>query len=633
MKSKLEHALELASQGFYVFPIVAGKKAPPRREGWQRMASRNAPEVQGMWAKYPDDNIGISTSKFGDGEALLIVDVDNKGDKHGDEELLRLELEGLCLPGTYAATTPTGGRHLFYRVAAPVRQGANVLAPGLDVRSRGGYVVGVGSTVEAGNYEGARDGHLAPAPDWLLDRCGRPAERTREDQLAPAGVDAAAAAERATHYLRHEAPLAVEGEGGDETTYKVAARLKDFGLSAETTTELLIEHWNSRCEPHWLPNELGGKVNNAYDYGLNPPGNAAPETVFTVVQPSDLYTNGVPPEKVYKPGLRFELFHDVQPDLSHVALIQNLIDHRAMSVVYGDSNTGKTFFALDLGFHISLGRAWHDRKVDPGAVVYVAAEGGGSIRKRVVAFRKHHGLETQRIPFALVPCSVDLLNPRADTVPLIELITAVSRQCQRPVIFIVIDTLARAIGGGNENASEDMGAFVRNVDRIRESAKAHCMIVHHSGKDAAKGARGHSSLRAATDTEIEIADLTARANKQRDQELGKPIGFSLQPVLVGKDAYGMEVSSCVVLPRTVPAESTFRPKPMRPGSLADSALKILHDLQMGGDPVALHQWQDAFIALRYPDMRRETAIRAFERVRAMLGGRFRLDNGWVEEAA
>jgi RecA-family ATPase len=87
---------------------------------------------------------------------------------------------------------------------------------------------------------------------------------------------------------------------------------------------------------------------------------------------------------------------------------------------------------------------------------------------------------------------------------LIDLIAEVARQTDKRVVLVVIDTLARAMAGGNENASEDMGAFVRNVDRVRSATSAHTMIVHHSGKNKAAGARGHSSLRAATDTEIEI---------------------------------------------------------------------------------------------------------------------------------
>jgi hypothetical protein len=77
-----------------------------------------------------------------------------------------------------------------------------------------------------------------------------------------------------------------------------------------------------------------------------------------------------------------------------------------------------------------------------------------------------------------------------------------------PIRLVVVDTLSRAMAGGNENAPDDMSAFIRNIDRIRQETGAHVLIVHHCGKDAAKGARGHSCLRAATDTKIELSHDT-----------------------------------------------------------------------------------------------------------------------------
>src|SRR3990167_1883365 len=159
--NKLDHALTLAAAGFYVFPIVAGKKAPPAVQNWQDFALRDPAVIKSWWQNNPHDNIGIFTGKFATNvsdttwreDALLVVDVDVKGDKHGDTELLRLELDGWDLPDTCTHFTPTGGRHLLYRVRAPVRQGTNVLGNGLDIRSKGGYIVAPGSTPGAtGEY-------------------------------------------------------------------------------------------------------------------------------------------------------------------------------------------------------------------------------------------------------------------------------------------------------------------------------------------------------------------------------------------------------------------------------------------------------------------------------------------------
>ena len=108
------------------------------------------------------------------------------------------------------------------------------------------------------------------------------------------------------------------------------------------------------------------------------------------------------------------------------------------------------------------------------------------------------------MPFALVATPVNMLDPAADVHRVIATIRAASKQFGLPVSLVVLDTLARSVAGGNENASEAMGAFVVNSDHIRHKTGAHVMAVHHSGKDAAKGARGHSSLKGAVDTEIEL---------------------------------------------------------------------------------------------------------------------------------
>ena len=293
--TRCDQTLALAREGFHVFPIAAGKKAPPLIADFPNQATTDDEQIREWWLRWPDANIGISTTRYGDDGALLVVDVDNKGDKHGDHELLRLELEGRGLPDTYCVSTPTGGRHLYYRVSAPVRQGADVLARGLDVRSRGGYVVAAGSVVEAGAYttEASSDGALVLAPQWLLDACGRAPDRPAAAVPAADGVDAGRAAARVKEFLS-TAPLALEGDHGDETTFKLICRVKDLGVDADTAEELLSEHWNPRCAPPWSDEDLHTKVGNAYKYGVAPVGVAAPEVEFAapLEAPSVPETNG-----------------------------------------------------------------------------------------------------------------------------------------------------------------------------------------------------------------------------------------------------------------------------------------------------------------------------------------------------
>lgn len=247
--------------------------------------------------------------------------------------------------------------------------------------------------------------------------------------------------------------------------------------------------------------------------------------------------------------------------------VQGLLTTSTMSVFYGDSNVGKTFVVLDLALHVALGWPWQGRRVEKGGVIYVAAEGGGGVLNRIEAFKRHHSLAPDlEVPFSLVPSSVDLLDPAADTNELIALIQEEAATFGEPVKLVVIDTLSRALAGGNENASEDMGALVKNMDRIREETGAHAMLIHHSGKDAGKGARGHSLLRGAVDTLVELARSESAkggaitVTKQRDLPIPAPFGYGLKTIELGVNRHGETVTSCVVEPCAHQAAAGSRKK-------------------------------------------------------------------------
>jgi hypothetical protein len=280
----LDHALKLAAFGFHVFPITPGEKAPPLIKHFPTAATRSEIEIKKTWALWPNANIGISTSRFGDDDALLVIDVDNKEGQHGAAELLRLEIECGDLPQTYTQHTPSGGEHLVYRVRTSVRQGVSVLGKNLDVRSRGGYILGAGSVLGRGREYQANWLPVAPAPTWLIEKCGRREKRESAKKLGEPvlTVDQTRAMARAAAYLKTDAPQAVEGLGGDTTTYKVAARVKDFGVSRENALTVLLP-WNEANNPPWDVNELQEKIDHAYRYGIDPPGVAAPEVEFAAL--------------------------------------------------------------------------------------------------------------------------------------------------------------------------------------------------------------------------------------------------------------------------------------------------------------------------------------------------------------
>ncbi len=227
-------------------------------------------------------------------------------------------------------------------------------------------------------------------------------------------------------------------------------------------------------------------------------------------------------------------------------LIDGLFDESAMSVIYGDSNSGKTFIALNMAFHVSKGLDWNGRKVKYGLIVYVAAEGGSKIKRRLAALQACQGDLSAPPLFALVRYPIDLRSNDANLKQLIALIKGAEQAASTKCVWIIVDTLSRAMAGGDENSPVDMGRIVTAADKIRDETKAHFSFVHHTGKDAARGARGHSLLRAATDTEIEIADGVLTATKQRDMESGLSLGFSLVDIEIGEDGDGKPLRSAIV---------------------------------------------------------------------------------------
>lgn len=240
-------------------------------------------------------------------------------------------------------------------------------------------------------------------------------------------------------------------------------------------------------------------------------------------------------------------------------LVEGVIGRLALSVLYGDSNSGKTFLAIDIACAIGNGGLWMRRHTVPGLVVYLATESPASVRTRLQAFQKHHG---RRVPNVLIVESpINLFDGSADAAAVVERIRSAESEVGAKCELVIGDTLSRMAAGANENSGEDMGAVIKHAEYIKREAQVHMLLIHHSGKDAAKGARGWSGLRAAIDTEIEVTVdevtgiRTAEITKQRDiPGKGDRIGFKLESVDMGPGQWDSRRTSCVVVPAEAPAK-------------------------------------------------------------------------------
>lgn len=281
--------------------------------------------------------------------------------------------------------------------------------------------------------------------------------------------------------------------------------------------------------------------------------------------------------------------------LARPYLVKGWLDRGGVSVLYGPSNTGKSFLALDIAHHVAKGEGWGGRRVNRGNVLYVAAEGGATFDNRVAA------LEEPR--FWVLRAGLSLVGPLADAEALAEMIGRLT-ETHGAYDLIVLDTLARVMGAADENAAPDIAALVASLDALRAATGAHVMLVHHSGKDLSRGARGHSSLRAAIDTEIVLArdeeagEVTATVEKQRDGPTGARFAFRLRQVELGEDQDGDPVTTCRVAPLSGPAAAGLRGPARKALAALAALLEAEGEVQRaphlpGGPSVPVRRWAAA----------------------------------------
>lgn len=230
-------------------------------------------------------------------------------------------------------------------------------------------------------------------------------------------------------------------------------------------------------------------------------------------------------------------------------LVRGVLPPAGIGAIYGASASGKTFLALHLLAHVAEGRAdWFDHRITrPACVVYVGLEGEAGLSGRVRAWQEQHGPIPAGFRF-LTAQPFELLSNQDVT----DLASAV-RIAAGPGAVICIDTLNAAAAGADENASEGMGRMIAAAKRLQAETAGLVLLVHHSGKDAAKGMRGHSSLFAACDVVIEVTRTDDRRAwklvKSKDGADGAEHPFRLDVVEIGTDPEdGEPRTSCVVVP-------------------------------------------------------------------------------------
>lgn len=224
-------------------------------------------------------------------------------------------------------------------------------------------------------------------------------------------------------------------------------------------------------------------------------------------------------------------------------LVKGILPSSGLAAIYGPSGSGKTFLALDLIMAIACQSDWFGHKIKNAPVTYVGLEGKGGINNRIKAWRIKNPTLTPS-NFKVILNNFDLMN-KANVIELGQAI--INAQMHHGVI--VIDTLNQASPTADENSSQDMGVIIKHLKLLQETTEGLVLIIHHTGKNTSQGLRGHSSLKAALDANIEVSGGDRRSwllEKSKDGEDGKSFGFSLEMRQLGIDSDGDLITSCTV---------------------------------------------------------------------------------------
>ncbi|WP_018882346.1 MULTISPECIES: helicase RepA family protein [unclassified Thioalkalivibrio] len=263
-------------------------------------------------------------------------------------------------------------------------------------------------------------------------------------------------------------------------------------------------------------------------------------------------TVSIPVQRMEPP--RFKLLH--VSDLEFRAprfLVRDYLEAESLALVFGDPGCGKSFLAVDLACCIATGADFHGNPTSQGSVIYIAGEGHNGLKRRFVAWETHTGQTTADAPLYVSCAPAALCDPESaqavvsavDAVPIGE-----------PPALVVIDTVARNFGPGDENSTRDMGVFVQAADAIRARYTCTVLLVHHSGHGDKARARGATALRGALDAEYrmdkdEAGTVRVEASKMKDAPFPQPLAFELRSVPLGiEDHDGREVTSAALVSTT-----------------------------------------------------------------------------------
>lgn len=588
------------------FPLPAREKDPPPEGITGAAGQAPTPETLATFRRSAwDSNIGVAMP-----QDLIGIDIDQYGTKKGAENLAALEQRlGIHLPPTVRSTSrgpddPSGIR--LYRVP-PGLIWRGELCSGVELIAWNyRYAVVWPSTHPEGReyrwYDEAGD-PLDQPPLVAGDHPDLPwqfvAEGTRDPDVPadykPASPQRAVREEwhprvaaKFDEYInrnggaRHEAALAAS---------MALARYEHLGLPGATTAldelgqRFVDDITPDRGDPRKAAAEWGRLLSGGQYKAQTTESTvlreredeaALHDSIQQIAGPTASNGTSTPPPEVSPFAsslLTSEQIAELPPPQW---LIQNFLVRNSLAILYGSSGSAKTFLAIDWALHVATGSHWNQHAIDhKHSVLYVIAEGAAGVGRRLEAWKTHHRIYqlTNHEPVMWRPQAVNLTA-------LAEAYEVCDYAASQPPALIIFDTLARCTVGAEENSARDMGLVIDHLDRIRVASGACVLVIHHTGKDGAAGARGSSAIRGAVDTELEVTAvdrrLTLKVTKQKDGAEALPLRLDRIDV----------AESCVLVPASYLNDTDEL------GAGEQSTLEALREVQVPGG-VSASVWRVA----------------------------------------
>lgn len=517
---------------------------------------------------------------------------------------------------TYAEFSPSGtGVHAIYRGAMPNKKShANAQRWGFETFHSKGFVTFSGNVLDGCTLMGNEDTIAPISPEVRAEYSARFGQREKPEGTAPSAERVGLSLDEARQWLTKmdadigyddwlRAGMALHHEFGDE-----GFDLWDEWSSAGSKyagSDSLMSHWRSFGRGDGPPITMRSVAKMA---GVSPSTVADPEEFPDQAQMA-AEEQAAPLKYEFKPlGV-------LRQGRTLSWIVKGVLPKAQLAALYGASGSGKTFFALDLAMSIARGLDWRGHRTKQTNVAYVVAEGADGFLMRASAYAQRHSIEDiDQVPMRAITSAPNL----RDTKDVRELIRGIN--AFGGVGLVVVDTLAQTTPGANENASEDMSPAIANCQAIHAATGAMVLLVHHSGKDAARGMRGWSGMRGALDAEIEVSKgvggRVAALTKSKDGIDGVEWGFDLEIVSLGVDEDGDPVTSCVVRGVDMNKVKAVGRKLGPVESVVNQAVQEMAKVQLAG--IEVGAVIEAAVALMAPpegrDTRKQVAKRALSKL-------------------